>query len=211
MARYSEKLAASNQGQGVIVKDNHPRSQGDKARLRELVLAEVKAPVFDAFAGSGEMFRRIWHQARGYVGCDLRWFPEDPREAFVADNRRVLRCIDLMPFGIFDLDAYGSPWEQAAIIAARRPVKPGERIGFCLTEGSNMKLKMGDAPKALAMLCGMHAHAVGLASSHEELIAKAIRGLARRMGCDLVRVWRACGKSAAKVVYLGLVLEGEGG
>jgi hypothetical protein len=202
MARFSEKIA------NVVAVDNHPRSAGNKARLRELVLADVEAPVFDAFAGSGEMFRRVWHKAPGYVGCDLRWFAEDPREAFVADNRRVLRCIELSGFGIFDLDAYGSPWEQAAIIAARRPVKPGERIGFCLTEGSNMKLKMGDAPKALAMLCGMRPHAVGLASSHDELIAKAIRGLARRMRCDLVRVWRARGKSAALVVYVGLVFEG---
>lgn len=188
--------------------DNHPRAAGDKARLRELVLAEVHAPVFDAFAGSGEMFRRVWHKAPGYCGCDLRWFPDDQRKAFAADNRRVLRAIDLGEFGIFDLDAYGSPWEQAVIIAARRSVKPGERIGLVLTEGTSIKLKMGSAPKALAHLCGMKASSVGLASSQDELIAKAMRGLARKMGCALVRVWRARGKSAARVIYLALVLEG---
>jgi hypothetical protein len=203
MARFSDGLAR------IEKVDNHPRAAGDKARLRELVLAEVKAPVFDAFAGTGEMFRRVWHLAPGYVGCDLRWFPEDPRPAFAADNRRVLRAIDLGAFGIFDLDAYGSPWEQACIIAARRTVRPGERIGLCLTEGANLKLKMGGAPKAMAALCGMKASAVGLASSHDELISKAINGLARRMRCDLVRAWRARGKSAARVIYLGLVLEGQ--
>jgi hypothetical protein len=202
MARLGQKVA------NVVAVDNHPRTAGDKARLRELVLAEVDAPVFDAFAGSGEMFRRVWHKAPGYVGCDLRWFPEDPRLAFVADNRRVLRAIDLARFGIFDLDAYGSPWEQVVIIAGRRSVRPGERIGLVLTDGSSLKLKMGGAPKALALLCGMRASATGLGSSHDELITRATRGLARRMGCDLVRAWRARGKSAARVIYLALVLEG---
>ncbi len=200
--KFSQRIAA------VVPQDNHPRSEGDKAKLRELVLAEVNAPVFDAFAGSGQMFRRVWHKAPGYCGCDLRWFPEDPRMAFVADNRRVLRAIDLAPYGIFDLDAYGSPWECAAIIAGRRSVKPRERVGFCFTEGASLKLKMGGAPKALAALCGVRARAVGLASSHDELISKAINGLLRRMRCRLVRAWRARGKSAARVIYLAIVIEG---
>jgi hypothetical protein len=119
--RFAEALAAAH----IEKVDNHPRAAGDKARLRELVLAAVGAPVFDAFAGSGEMFRRVWYKAPAYVGCDLRWFPDDPRPAFVADNRRVLRCLDLARLGVFDLDAYGSPCEQA-IIAARRSVKPDD-------------------------------------------------------------------------------------
>jgi hypothetical protein len=204
MARFSDKIAAAN----IQKVDNHHRSAGDKALVRRNVLDAVNAPVFDAFAGAGEMFRRVWHDAPGYCGCDLRWFQDDPRLAFVADNRRVLRCIDLEPFGIFDLDSWGSPWEQAAIIAARRLVRPGERIGFCLTDGSNMKLKMGDAPKAFAYLAGLRAHSTGLASSHDELVDRALGGLCRKMKCKLIRAWRARGKSASRVLYFGLVLEG---
>jgi hypothetical protein len=207
MAKAKSKM--SERLSGVVKVDNHPRSEGDKARLRELVLAAVNAPVFDAFAGDGTMYRRVWHAAPGYVGCDLRWFAEDPRPAYVADNRRVLRCIDLNSFGIFDLDAYGSPWECALIIAGRRTVRPGERIGFALTEGTYTKLKMGAAPKALAELCGMKPHTVGLGQAFDDLIATALRGLARRMGCSIERLWRARGKSAAHVVYLGVVLEGS--
>jgi hypothetical protein len=207
--KMSARLAASNDGRGVIQIDNHPRTAGDKAEIRRLVLEAVAAPVFDAFAGEGHMHRRVWHAAPGYVGCDLRWFPEDPRPAFVADNRRVLRCIDLGRFGIFDLDAYGSPWEAALIIAGRRTVRPGERIGFALTEGSYTKLKMGDSPRALATLCGMRAHTVGLAQAFDDVVAAALRGLAERMRCEIKRVWRARGKSAARVLYLGLVLEGR--
>lgn len=56
--------------------DNHARSTPDKALIRRNVLDAVKAPAFDAFAGSGEMYRRVWCDAPGYVGCDLRWFPQ---------------------------------------------------------------------------------------------------------------------------------------
>jgi hypothetical protein len=64
-----------------------------------------------------------WRRA-GYVGCDPRWFL-DPRPAFVASKRAVLRCIDLGRFGFFDLDGYGSPREAALIVAGRRTVRPG--------------------------------------------------------------------------------------
>ncbi|HVH77139.1 MAG TPA: hypothetical protein VM755_19655 [Stellaceae bacterium] len=47
-----------------------------------------------------------------------------------------MRAIDLAPFNLFDFDAWGSPWEHVAILCARRPVQPGERIGLVLTDGS---------------------------------------------------------------------------
>ena len=202
MGRFSASLA------GVAKVDNHVRSAPDKIEIRRNVLGEVGATVFDAFAGAGHMYRAVWKDAPGYVGCDKRWFPKDDRLAYVSDNLRVLRAIDLKPFGIFDLDAYGSPWEQAFVVAARRPVKPGERIGFCLTDGSSIKLKMGGAPIAMAQLAGLNPKAVGLAGSHDEVIERALHGLAARMRCTLTRLWRARGTSAAKVIYLGVVMEG---
>ncbi len=109
--------------------DNHATAGRAKAQLRHNVLDEIgagHAKVFDAFAGDGAMWRAVWRQAGAYVGCDATWY-RDERQVFVADNRRVLRAIDLAPFNVFDLDAYGSPWEQAMIIAARRPVRAGAR------------------------------------------------------------------------------------
>ena len=95
------------------------------------------------------MWREVWHAAAGYVGCDLKWY-RDERLAYVADNRRVLRAIDLAPFNVFDFDAWGAPWEQVLILIARRPLLPGERIGLVLTEGSAFNLKLNGISGGLA-------------------------------------------------------------
>lgn len=209
MARFSSKLKAAAQ-QKV---NNHAAAEKAKAKVRNLVLDAIgaeSAVVFDAFAGDGAMWRAAWRRAARYVACDLRWY-QDERLAFVADNRRVLRAVDLVPFTIFDLDSYGSPWEQALIIAARRPVKAGELVGLVLTEGSGMRLRMGGYPSALRLLAGVTTRAAGGARSHGELTDRALVGLARRMRCRMLRRWQADRAGGAMMQYLGVVLEGTDG
>lgn len=79
-------------------------------------------PGLRRYASAGPWVR--WRRA-GYVGCNPRWFLEDPRPAFVTGKRAVLRGIDLGRFGFFDLDAYGSPREAALMIGGRCTVRPG--------------------------------------------------------------------------------------
>jgi hypothetical protein len=188
--------------------DNHPIAEKAKAGIRQRVLDEMLQPrVFDAFAGSGTMWRAVWREADSYVGCDTTWY-RDERIVFVADNCRVLRAIDLSAFNLFDLDAYGSPWEQALIIAARRPVAPGERLGLVMTEGSALNLKLGGYPAALRLLCGLQGLPAGGARGRHELLERAIAGLCRRMCVSVIRRWQAERKAGAGVIYIGLVLEG---
>ncbi|MDP3767758.1 MAG: hypothetical protein Q8S13_07065 [Dehalococcoidia bacterium] len=184
-----------------------------KVQIREHVMAELGAErtiVFDAFAGAGIMWREVWSRAAGYVGCDERWH-NDERRCFVADNRRVLRCIDLAPFTIFDADAYGSPWEALLIIAARRKIQPGERIALVLTEGTSLKTRWGSQlPNALSEAAGLtRAAARGAGRVHDEIIGRALAGVVDRMGGRIVRQWRAMGTTTAAVRYLGVVLEGQ--
>jgi len=189
--------------------DSFPAAANAKIEIRRNVLAAIgakRASVFDGFAGAGRMYDGAWREAASYVGCDLIWY-RDERLTFVADNRRVLRAIDLRPFNIFDLDAYGSPWEQAIIIAARRPLEPGDSVGLVLTEGSGLKLKFGGYPLALRMLAGVRPSAAGGASGHDELIDRAIRGLMARMKADTIEArWQAMGRKGSAMRYLGLVL-----
>jgi hypothetical protein len=202
MGRFAKSLT----GKKIF---NHREGFGAKVEIRANVLSEIgKANVFDAFAGPGEMYRAVWRGADSYVGCDLTWYGDD-RIAFVADNRRVLRCIDLSAFNVFDLDSFGSPWEQAIIVAARRKVVVGERIGMILTEGSGLKLKMGQPPAALAELCKLRGRIAGLIRGKHELIDKAIGSLAARMNCSIMRRWQADREARASVSYIGLVLCGS--
>jgi hypothetical protein len=155
------------------------------------------------------MHRDVWRRADAYVGCDRKWYP-DSRLAYVADNRRLLRCLDLSAFNLFDLDAYGSPWEQAMIVAARRPVAPGEMVGMAITDGSGLKLKLGGVPTALAELAGIRGAVRGLNRLQDDLIDRLVDGLGRRMRCCVRNRWQAEGKTGAQVQYLALVLQGLG-
>ncbi len=195
-----------------IKTNNHAAAAAAKADIRRRVMTAIgpeSAVVFDAFAGDGAMWRAVWREAAGYVGCDLVWY-RDERVAFAADNRRVLRAVDLARFTIFDLDAWGSPWEQAMIVAARRVLAPGERLGLVLTEGSGLKLKMGGYPTALRILAGLRGAPAGGARARDELIQRALAELCRRMKARPVQRWEARGRTGAVVRYVGMVIEGEG-
>lgn len=126
--RLAAKLA------GAAKQDSSPSAVRAKATIRHNVLTAIgaeRAHVFDGFAGSGHMFGLVWRHAASCTGCDKRFF-RDGRVAFVADNVRVLRAIDLGRFNVFDFDAYGSPWEQITIVLARRRLQTGESIGLVL-------------------------------------------------------------------------------
>jgi hypothetical protein len=186
--------------------DNTFAATPAKVEIRRNVLDAVGAParVFDAFAGPGELYSLVWSQAAAYTGCDVRWF-NDHRRMFVGDNRRVLRAIDLAAFNVFDLDAYGSPWEQAIIIAARRPLH-GERLGLVLTDGLEMQFKMNGVPAAVSLLTGLRPDVqVGLGRRPEAVLDRCIAGLAERFGARVTKQWRASNRRTAS--YVGLVLE----
>jgi hypothetical protein len=163
----------SFKGLGVKT-DNNPQAFRAKVAIRRNVLEAVGADkgVFDAFAGSGEMFSAVWKDAKLYTGCDQK--PQrDGRQLFCADNRRVMRAIDLKPFSIFDFDSYGSPWVQAIIMADRRRVAAGELLGLVLTEGAGFAYKSNIVPEAIAVLTGLRTGIVGLSKKQDAVIDRA--------------------------------------
>lgn len=193
-------------------KRNHVQAKSAKIEMRRRVLDAIgreRANVFDAFAGTGVIYRALWHEAAGYTGCDLDWF-RDERLAYVGDNRRVMRSIDLMPFNIFDLDAFGSPWEQVLILIARRPIAPGERIGLLLTDGSGLQMKQGGISHALAQVAGLSGKLNGLHRWQNDVLDRAIAGMATRLNVDIEARWQAERKGGASMRYCALVLAGRG-
>jgi hypothetical protein len=192
--------------------DNNPQAFKAKVDIRRRVLDAVVAAtgsscsVFDAFAGSGQMYSAVWKDAGYYAGCDLKW-ARDGRFMYAADNKRVLRVI------VFDLDAWGSPYEQAIIIADRRRVGPGETIGLIITNGDGRALTLRanlPLPYALRELAGLKGGVAGVARQDDDIENRVVAGLAKRMNCEVLKRWLCVGRTGAKVRYLGLVLKGRG-
>jgi|GEM_PF-2162689 len=190
--------------------DNAKGAKKAKVQLRRHVLDALgpdQTRVFDAFAGTGLLYDAIWHEASRYVGCDARWH-QDARTCYVADNQRVMRAIDLTAFNCFDFDAYGAPWDQMAILGARRPMQPGEVVGIVFTEGTWLKTRTGLIPHALRRAAGLKFKTPILsAEGYDELIARALNGVVERMGGTVIRRWRARGLTPARVQYIAVVLE----
>jgi hypothetical protein len=192
--------------------DNAPDGRLAKAELRRHVLAHITpSVVFDAYAGAGVMYDLVWRDADRYVGCDEVW-ANDARVCYVADNRRVLRAIDLAPFTIFDLDAFGNPWEQALIICARRPrLTPRERLGLIFTDGSWTKVRFKTGgPALLGHVAGMTKlpPGIGTLTVYDQMLNRAVQSIARRLGGTIVKQWRAHGSKGTNMRYIGIVVEG---
>lgn len=165
-----------------------------KVTLREHVLAQVTpARVLDCYCGPvGEMHRAVWHRAHSYAGIDLEWRLNDQRRRFVGDVLRILRAIDLAPFNVFDLDAFGSPWETALVIAARRKWVAGESGAFVFTDGSGAQTRLGAAiPRAVALLTGFSNLPAGSTDGSFDLGRLAVDGLLKRAGVTQKRRWEA--------------------
>lgn len=187
---------------------NNARGKAAKVALRERLLDAIgpdRARVFDAFAGKGEMHRAVWSRAAGYVGCDLEWH-RDARRVFVADNRTVMRAVDLAPHNVFDLDAFGSPWEQMLILGDRRPWREGEPVAIALTEGEGLKLNMGGVPRALAQLAGVPTRLPHANRMADELADAALRAWLARTGTRLVRHWRTAERTGGSQMRYSALL-----
>ncbi len=144
----------------------------------------------------------------------MKWY-QDERAAYVADNRRLMRTIDLNDFNVFDFDAYGSPWEQCLILGARREMRKGEKIGLVITDGTNMNLKLGGLPVALSLLTGLKqekgkAKISGAGKQHNEISDMAIRKIEEMLNAKITHRSPAVGKKVSRMRYEAIIFEGLG-
>jgi hypothetical protein len=195
---------------------NRPNALSAKQEIREHVLRCIKpAHVFDVFCGpDGEAWRHVWSRAESYIGVDTDWLTHDPRRRYVGDNRIVMRAIDLKAFNVFDFDAFGSPWEQLVILAARRPWAPGERGAVVITDGTSMNTTFGNLPHAMAALLNLKGDgrlAPG-ANTSEGLKALALERWFARAQVRPLKRWTSFSKSSgvgsAAMTYSAFVFEG---
>lgn len=193
--------------------DNHQAALPDKIGLREEALAAVgEARVLDLFAGKGVMHRAVWHHAAAYLGndSDKGQALAHPAPCHHAEAQILLRAIPLAPWNVFDLDAYGSPWNEVTVLAARRRLLPGERVAIVLTDGAPRRAMLGLTVRALAELAGEECGTVGAHRRWPMLVRQGMAEVARRMGGSLVALRQAEASLGKRGMWYGLaVLEGR--
>lgn len=193
--------------------DNARGAHAAKVAMRRNVLELVKpARVFDAFCGLGEMWRGAWMGADDYLGCDERpWTLDEQHRRLVCENKLAMRSIDLQRFNIFDFDAYGSPWDQLSILAARRRWAPGERGAVVLTDGTDMHLRWGSLPHSMARTVGVSARKSPGAHDSFALQRIALGRWLHAQNLTPLRQWaaqgRGSGKGGQRMVYTAVVFE----
>lgn len=195
--------------------DNHAKAVPVKVALRREALALVggadRARVLDLFAGAGEMHRKVWHEAAGYLGGDrlLEKALAHPEPCHHAQARVLLGNLDLERWNVFDLDAYGSPWSEVTLLAARRRLAVGERVALVLTDGAPRRAMLGHTVRALARLAGVPEDAAGAHQRWAELGRAGLAEAARRMGGRLVVLRQAAGGPGSRGMWYAVAaLEG---
>jgi len=132
----------------------------DKIKVRKHVLnaLDVENPmVLDVYCAKGEMWKDAYNKTKNYVGLDLERF-DDERNTVVCDNTRYLRMADLDQFDIFDLDAFGSPFNCLAIIAHRLTWKNKDKVGIVLTDGTGLNSRLNAMNREFLNWIGAKAH-----------------------------------------------------
>lgn len=183
--------------------DNAPITA--KRQIRLSILDKIKSPrVCEVFCGAGEMYRSVWHKADDYIGIDRRKF-FDERKTICGDAEKAIRIINLNEYNIFDIDAYGSPYNILSYIVQNRTEKGS--VAFIITDGSAMDLRLGRVGKGLRELSGIKNHILKRASNvHDELIIEAIKNIERITGKAHSDFIIAKGKTGAAMRYYAFIL-----
>ena len=121
-------------------------------------LLDVDDPwILDAFCGAGSMHREAYNSTKNYLGLDVNFYDDD-RKTIVCDNTRMLRQLDIEPFDIFDLDAYGSPLNAFVLICSRLKWGTKSKVGVVMTEGSGLNAKWNNLAKEIFTFVDMKEH-----------------------------------------------------
>lgn len=193
---------------------NSSRGLDAKLELRRQVLALVNpAHVLECYAGPGEMWGSVWRAAASCTGIDLTWDRRDERRRFVGDTLRIMRAIELEPFNVFDIDAFGAPWPAFEVLVRRRRFACGELIGLVVTDGSEMRTKFGFLGAAQQRVLGAKSKRTipGIENS-DFLHAQTFRAACARIGATR-RAWSAScwtGRGGGRMAYLAAVIEARG-
>jgi len=187
------------------VKTNNAKTDA-KQKLRESVFLNMKnSNVLEVYCGSGEMYNAVWYKAEKYTGIDkVKFF--DKRHTICGDAEKAIRLVDINDYNIFDIDAYGSPYEILDYIVGKIDLK-NKKIGFVVTDGVNIDLKLGRVCKGLRRFIGYDFHIAKRANVlHDDFIKIVIDKIAEKLKGKVENLLIAQGVTGAAMRYYSFVI-----
>jgi hypothetical protein len=172
-----------------------------KTELRKLIDCKDLS-VLECFCGSGEMFEAVWKDACHYEGIDIKK-QDDSRITHQGDCALMLKKLNLEKFNVFDIDAYGSPYECLHIIFEKiKKQEKNRKYHFFITDGIEIDLRMGKIENFFGLLAGLNAKKLNNAHLlHDCFIKKIIKNLCLNMGAELINSAIAKGKTGSGMRY----------
>lgn len=140
--------------------------------------------VLDIFCGSGEMFKKTWKDAKNYEGIDIKKYDEnDKRILHIGDAPAIIKNLtNINKFDIFDIDAYGSPYECLFLLSNKITVNKEKH--FIITDGIEIDLRMGNIEQFFSILSNITAKKINnIHILHDYLIKKIIENLCIKLNC----------------------------
>lgn len=186
-------------------KTNNAKTDAKK-KIRQKVLSLIDNPsVLEVYCGAGDMYYDVWHKANSYTGIDkLKFF--DERRTICGDAIKAVSTINLDEFNIFDIDAYGSPYDVLKIIIERVP-KNKKQYGFVITDGISMDLRLGRICKGVRHFTGIDFHVAKKAAIlHDEFIKDTIRYIEKELSGTAGSFIIANGRTGAAMKYYAFIV-----
>lgn len=187
------------------VKTNNARGTA-KAEIRESVfnLLDGERNTLEVFCGAGEMYRSVWHKSDRYTGIDKQKY-FDERHTVCGDALKALRLVEISKYNIFDIDAYGSPYEALQYIL--KFVGDHKKVAFVLTDGTNIDLKMGRLSKGMRFFTGLDFHVAKRAHVfHDNFIIDVVNKVCSTLNGNAENLRIAKGNKGSAMRYYSFVV-----
>jgi len=155
--------------------------------------------VLDIYCGAGEMYNKVWKSAKYYEGIDIKEF-DDGRKLYVGDAPHILKKINIDKFDVFDIDAYGSPYECLSIILNKITTKNQKH--FIITDGIDIDLRMGNVEQFFGVLTGVNSNKINnIHKIHDQLILALLKNIEINKNVKVSNFLIAKGKTGSGMRY----------
>jgi len=191
-------------------KTNNTNATNAKKKLRYRSLNSVSmSNVLELCCGDGVMYDNVWHNADSYLGVDIKKSSNKSMISIVQDAVVYIKKHDISMVTIFDIDTYGSPYKCLnAIINRLIKTYSSGNISFCVTDGIQMDLRMGNITDDMAILAGIRKMKLnGVYKIHDRLIKMIINNISALLNAEIAAYAIYKGKTGSGMRYYFFTLK----